>query len=241
MVENEYTSSEVKVGAVVNEGLRTYMVSVYNYMAAALSVTGLVAFLIASNHNIMSLFFNMETGGMSGLGWIAMFSPLLIIFGFGWVMKTGTVAQLKGVFFLFASLMAVSLSPILMVYTGTSVTRVFLITAATFGSMSIYGYTTKKDLTSWGSFLRMGLWGIIIAMVVNFFMKSSAMDYAISAIAVCIFTALTAYDTQKIKEIYQSSDSSDTQARKVLMGALSLYLDFINLFIHLMRILGDRR
>ncbi len=241
MVEKQYASSSARLGERIDEGLRAYMVSVYNYMTLALCVTGLTAFLIASNHGLLSLFFNLQTGGLSGLGWIALLSPLLIIFGFNWVMQSGTVAQLKGVFFLFSAIMAVSLAPIFLAYTGASITRVFLITAATFGSMSIYGYTTKKDLTSMGAFLRMGLFGIIIAMIVNIFMKSTALDFAISAIAVCVFTGLTAYDTQKIKEIYMSSDSSDTQARKVLVGALSLYLDFINLFIHLMRIMGNRR
>jgi FtsH-binding integral membrane protein len=241
MVDKEYAVSESKAAAQIDEGLRNYMISVYNHMSAALAVTALTAFAISQVPALLRLFFNLETGGLSALGWIALLSPLAVIFWFNSVVRNGSLTQVRGVFFLFSVLMAVSLTPTFLIYTGTSISRVFLITAATFGGMSIYGYVAKKDLTSWGSFLRMGLWGLIIAMVVNLFMKSNAMGYAISFIAVFVFTGLTAYDTQKIRQIYFSGDSNDIMTRKVVVGALELYLDFINLFIHLLRIMGDRR
>lgn len=166
---------------------------------------------------------------------------MIVVFGFSWVLTRGTLGQVRGVFFLYSVLMGISLAPVVLAYTGASMARVFLITAATFGSMSLYGYTTKRDLTSWGAFLRMGLWGVIIAVVVNFFMQSAALDYALSFVIVALFVGLTAYDTQKIRQIYMSYDSEDMQGRKVVVGALSLYLDFINLFMALLRIMGDRR
>ena len=240
MVEKGYTAVETKSKAVeIDEGLRRYMISIYNYMTVALVVTGVVAAVIA-NTSLIRLFFDIN-GGLSVLGWIALLSPIAVIFWFNNVAAKGSVVQLKAIFYLFSVLMAVSLTPVFLVYTGASVAKVFLITSVTFGGMSIYGYTTKKDLTSWGSFLRMGLWGIIIAMIVNIFMRSGPMDYAISVIAVFVFTGLIAYDTQKIRQIYYSGDSEDTQGRKALVGALNLYLDFINLFVHLLRLIGDRR
>ncbi len=140
----------------------------------------------------------------------------------------------------YAALLGVSLSSIFLVYTGASITQTFFITATTFGAMSLYGYTTKKDISSWGSFLFMGLIGLIIASIVNIFMASSALSFAISAIGVLVFTGLTAYDTQKIKESYYEGDDSDTAGRKAIIGALELYLDFINLFMMLLRLLGNR-
>lgn len=241
MSEKEFASTEAKAGVVVDQGLRQYMIKVYNYMAAALALTALVAYFVANTPAIMQALYNPQTGGLSGLGWILLLSPLMVIFAFNSVVRNGSIAQVRTVFFLFAALMAVSLAPIFLVYTQSSIARVFLISSATFGGMSIYGYTTKKDLTSWGSFLRMGLWGIIIAMVVNIFLRSNPLSYAVSFIAVFIFTGLTAYDTQKIRQIYYSGDSDDTMERKVAAGALELYLDFINLFINLLRIMGDRR
>ena len=144
-------------------------------------------------------------------------------------------------FWSYAAVMGMSLTPIMLAYTGASIARVFLITAGTFGAMSLYGYTTKRDLTAMGSFLYMGLWGIIIAMVVNIFMKSAGVDYAVSILAVGIFVGLTAYDTQRIRSMYFSADSEETITKKALVGALELYLDFINLFIYLMRFMGNRR
>jgi FtsH-binding integral membrane protein len=237
MLERNYTSAIERND--VDEGLRSYLISVYNYMASGLVVTALAAFLVA-NSSLINLMFSAQ-GGMSGLGWLFLFAPLIVVFGFSWVLTRGTLGQVRGVFFLYSALMGISLAPVVLVYTGASMARVFLITAATFGTMSLYGYTTKRDLTSWGAFLRMGLWGVIIAVVVNFFMQSASLDYALSFVIVALFVGLTAYDTQKIRQIYMSYDSEDIQDRKVVVGALSLYLDFINLFMALLRIMGDRR
>ena len=237
MLERNYTSA-IEIND-VDEGLRSYLISVYNYMASGLVVTALAAFLVA-NSSLINLMFSAQ-GGMSGLGWLFLFAPLIVVFGFSWVLTRGTLGQVRGVFFLYSALMGISLAPVVLAYTGASMARVFLITAATFGVMSLYGYTTKRDLTSWGAFLRMGLWGVIIAVVVNFFMQSAALDYALSFVIVALFVGLTAYDTQKIRQIYMSYDSEDIQGRKVVVGALSLYLDFINLFMALLRIMGDRR
>ena len=237
LLERNYTSAIERND--VDEGLRSYLISVYNYMASGLVVTALAAFLVA-NSSLINLMFSAQ-GGMSGLGWLFLFAPLIVVFGFSWVLTRGTLGQVRGVFFLYSALMGISLAPVVLAYTGASMARVFLITAATFGTMSLYGYTTKRDLTSWGAFLRMGLWGVIIAVVVNFFMQSAALDYALSFVIVALFVGLTAYDTQKIRQIYMSYDSEDIQGRKVVVGALSLYLDFINLFMALLRIMGDRR
>ena len=237
MLERNYTSAVER--ADIDEGLRSYLISVYNYMASGLVVTALAAFLVA-NSSLINLMYSAQ-GGMSGLGWLFLFAPLIVVFGFSWVLTKGTLGQVRGVFFLFSALMGISLTPVVLTYTGASMARVFLITAGTFGAMSLYGYTTKRDLTSWGAFLRMGLWGVIIAIVVNFFMQSAALDYALSFVIVALFVGLTAYDTQKIRQIYMSYDSEDIQGRKVVVGALSLYLDFINLFMALLRIMGDRR
>ncbi|MFI3241546.1 MAG: Bax inhibitor-1/YccA family protein [Alphaproteobacteria bacterium] len=224
--------------ATIDEGLRSYFIKVYNYMAGGLLLTAIAAYLVA-NTSLINAFFTPT--GMSGLGWIALLAPIFMIFGFGWVLTRGTLAQVQGVFWGFSALMGISISPILIAYTGASVTRVFLITSATFGAMSLYGYTTKKDLSGMGSFMMMGLWGIIIASIVNIFMKSSGMYYALSYLTVAVFVGLTAWDTQKIRLMYSAADSDDTASRKAISGALSLYMDFINMFLALLRIMGDRR
>lgn len=239
MLDKIYDAAKSNTSAVVDEGLRQYMLKVYNYMTGGLVATALAAYIVA-NTSMIYWFFN-ESGKMSGLGWLVLFSPLIIIFGFNWVLQRGTFRQVQATFWAFAILMGMSLAPIVLAYTGASLARVFLITAATFGAMSIYGYTTKKDLTSMGSFLYMGLIGIIIASIVNIFLQSSGLYYAISYIGVAIFVGLTAYDTQKIREIYSHSDNTDIASRKAISGALELYLDFINLFMMLLRLLGDRK
>jgi len=229
----------------IDEGLRQYMMKVYNYMAGGLTVTALAAFLVMNSPALISLFFTVSPAGnvvgMSGFGWLMLFAPLIMVFAFSWVISHGSVKQVQGTFWGFAAVMGISLAPTLLAYTGASVTRVFLITAAMFGGMSIYGYTTRRDLTSMGAFLRMGVWGLIIAMIVNIFLKSSGMYYALSCLSVLIFTGLTAYDTQTIQRIYSEADTSDSVARKAVAGALSLYMDFINIFISLLNLLGDRR
>ena len=236
--------SQTAASASISEGLRQYMIKVYNFMAAGLCLTALSAYIIG-NTSLLGLFFNVnqlgQVTGMSGFGWLMFIAPLVMVFAFGWVLNRGTSAQVQGLFWAYAAVMGASLTPILLAYTGASVARVFLITAGTFGAMSLYGYTTKKDLSGMGSFLMMGLFGIIIAMIVNIFMKSPGVDYAISILAVGIFVGLTAYDTQRIRDMYYEGDSSEVATKKAISGALSLYLDFINMFIYLLRFFGDRR
>jgi len=237
-----------KTTIVMDEGLRAYMLKVYNFMASGVLLTGIIAY-ISFNMSVVT-----DAGGaivsftefgnalfFSGLKWIVMLAPLGVVFYMSFGIKKMSSAKAQTVFWIFAALMGLSLSWILLIYTQTSIARVFFITSATFGAMSIYGYTTKRDLTKFGSFLMMGLIGIIIASLVNIFMKSTMMYFVISILGVLIFVGLTAYDTQKIKNMYQSSDTGELMGKKAVMGALTLYLDFINLFIMLLRLFGQRR
>ncbi len=227
--------------------LKNYMVKVYNYMTVGLLVTAFFGWLIASVPEIQQLFFAPVVTAqgtymnMTGLAWVAAIVPLILVFVINPMLAKGNIKFAFGLFMLFSASMGVSIASILLSYTGDSVAHVFLITSAMFAGMSLYGSTTKKDLTSWGSFLFMGLIGIIIAMIVNIFLQSPALYYAYSIIGVIIFTGLTAYDTQKIKAIYAYSDSTALMQAKAINGALSLYLDFINLFIMLMQLFGNRR
>ena len=237
-----------ETAAVMDEGLRAYMLKVYNYMATGILLTGIVALVtfkmsVVTNDagSIVGLTQIGSAIYMSGLKWIVMLAPLGIVFYMSFGINKMTAAKAQTTFWIFAALMGLSLSSILLVYTGMSVTRVFFICSATFGAMSIYGYTTKRDLTKLGSFLMMGLIGIIIASIVNIFMKSSMMYFVISILGVLIFVGLTAYDTQKIKNMYSVSDTGELMGKKAVMGALTLYLDFINLFIMLLRLFGQRR
>jgi FtsH-binding integral membrane protein len=219
----------------VDEGLRAYMLSVYNYMGLGLAITGVVAFLVASTPALYGPIFG------TPLKWVVMLAPLGFVFFLGAKIRTMSVGAAQLTFWLFAAVMGLSLASIFLVFTGESIARVFFITAGTFGAMSLYGYTTKRDLSAWGSFLFMGLIGIIIAMLVNLFIASSALHFAISVIGVLVFTGLTAYDTQRIKEMYYELDGADVVARKAIMGALSLYLDFINMFVMLLHLFGATR
>lgn len=228
----------------VDDGLRQYMIKVFNYMGLGLVVTTLAAYVTLYTPVITWMFSVDEaaqTISLSALGWIITLAPLAMIFGFNAVLDKGSMAAAQAMFWAFSVVMGMSLADVGLLYTGDSIVRVFLITAATFGGMSLLGYTTKTDLTKIGSFFYMGLWGIIVASIVNIFMQSTALYYAISYIAVLIFTVLTAYDVQVIKNMYQASDSEDSMSRKAISGAMNLYLDFINLFLYLMRIMGDRR
>ena len=234
--------------AVMDEGLRAYMLKVYNYMATGILLTGIIALLsfkLAVVTDAGGAIIGLTEFGnaiyLSGLKWIVMLAPLGIVFYMSFGINKMSAGKAQTTFWVFAALMGLSLSSILLIYTGLSVTRVFFITSMTFGAMSIYGYTTKRDLTKMGSFLMMGLIGIIIASIVNIFLKSSMMYFAISIIGVLIFVGLTAYDTQKIKNMYSASDSGELIGKKAVMGALTLYLDFINLFIMLLRLFGQRR
>ena len=220
--------------AQIDQGLRSYMLKVYNYMASGLVLTGIVAYLVAHTGLFQAIY-------GSGLGFIVMLAPLGIVFFMGFKIEKMKVSTAQALFWAFSALMGVSLSYIFIVYTSTSIMRVFFITAATFGAMSLYGYTTKRSLANWGSFLFMGLIGVIIAMVVNIFLQSSMMHFVISVIGVIVFTGLTAYDTQRIKAVYAESDGQAVMTKKAVMGALSLYLDFINLFIMLLHLFGGQR
>jgi hypothetical protein len=226
----------------IDAGLRSYMLKVYNFMAGGLCVTALAAWLIV-NTSLISVFFNVTPQGvtLSGFGWLGFIAPLIMVFAFGWVVSRGTAAQVKMMFWAYAALMGISLTPIFLLYTNSSLVRVFLITAGSFGALSLYGYTTKRDLSGLGSFLYMGLFGLIIATIVNFFLKSSGLDWALSFIGVGIFSGLTAFDSQKIRLFYSNVDNDEINTKKALTGALSLYLDFINLFLYLLRFMGDRR
>ena len=233
---------------VMDEGLRAYMLKVYNYMATGILITGIISVLTfrlsVETNDVGSIVAFTSLGNavfFSGLKWLIMLAPLGIVFYMSFGINKMSASKAQTVFWIFASLMGLSLSWILVQFTGKSVARVFFITSATFGAMSIYGYTTKRDLTKLGSFLMMGLIGIIIASLVNIFLKSSMMHFVISILGVLIFVGLTAYDTQKIKNMYAASDSGELIGKKAVMGALTLYLDFINLFIMLLRLFGQRR
>jgi FtsH-binding integral membrane protein len=236
-----------KSTVVMDEGLRAYMLKVYNYMASGVLLTGiisLITFYFGTETNSAGVIEYSELGNKiwgSPLQWVIMLAPLGMVFYMSFGINKMSASKAQTVFWVFAALMGLSLSWILLIYTGASVARVFFITSATFGAMSIYGYTTKRDLTKLGSFLMMGLIGIIIASLVNIFLKSSMMHFVISILGVLIFVGLTAYDTQKIKNMYAASDSEELMGKKAVMGALTLYLDFINLFIMLLRLFGQRR
>lgn len=220
-----------------NEGLRSYMLKVYNYMAVALGITGLVSFLVSSSSYLLSAIYN------SPLQWVVMFAPIVFVLFFSAKLHTMRLEVAKMALWLFAALMGLSLSWVFVAYTGTSIARVFFISASMFGAMAIYGNTTKRDLTSMGSFLIMGVFGLIIASLINLFMQSPALYFATSFLGVLIFTGLTAYDSQKIKDLYYKNNDGNelTLGRFAIMGALTLYFDFINIFVSLLHLMGDRR
>ena len=240
----DFRNSNVRVapgahaGADIDAGLRAYMLRVYNLMALGLGITGLAAYATAM------LATNMPSLGTalygSPLKWVVMLAPLGMVFFLSARIEKMSVSAAQTTFWVFAGLMGLSLSSIFLVYTGASITQTFFITAASFGALSLYGYTTKKDLSAMGSFLMMGLFGLIIAMVVNIFLQSPMMQFVISGLGVLIFAGLTAYDTQQIKSMYYEGDTDDSAGRKAIMGALRLYLDFINLFMFLLHFLGNR-
>ena len=210
------------------------MLRVYNYMASGLALTGIVAWVMADTGLYIAL-------AQSGLGIVVMFVPLGLVFFMGAKMETMKVRTAQTLFWAFSALMGVSLSYIFLRYTGADIMRVFFITAGMFGAMSLYGYTTKRSLARWRSFLVMGVVGIIIAMVVNWFIGSSMMNLIISVVGVLVFTGLTAYDTQRIKQMYAETDGQAVMLKKSIMGALSLYLNFINMFIFMLHLFGGSR
>jgi len=242
-----------RVDTSIDEGLRAYMIKVYNLMALGLVITGVAALatvMMATTNDPTAAAATLPNGKMltslglalyaSPLKWVVMLAPLGMVFFLSARIQSLSVSAAQTTFWIFAALMGISLSSIFLVYTTQSIVQTFFITAAAFGGLSLWGYTTKRDLTGMGTFLFMGLIGLIIAMVVNIFLASPAMQFAISAIGVLIFAGLTAYDTQKIKEMYFEGDEVLVAGRKAIMGALTLYLDFINLFTFLLSFLGNR-
>jgi len=235
--------AETQAG-VIDAGLRAYMLRVYNYMLVGMGLTGATAWMTA-NTSLRDLFFvyvpQAHGYGLTTLGMIAIFAPLGLVLLLSYRINRMSVAAAQSMFWVYAGLMGISIASILLNFTGESVARVFFITAATFGAMSLYGYTTKRDLTGFGSFLFMGLIGIIIASVVNFWVQSSMLMFVVSVAGVLIFVGLTAYDTQKIKDMYVANDDGTLAGKKAVMGALRLYLDFVNLFLMLIQLFGSRR
>lgn len=230
--------------ATYDAGLRAHMIRVYNYMASGLALSGIVAFGLFSSPQLAALFFEVTPRGVAGLnvlGWVAILAPLGLLMLMGFRAAQMSVGAVQAIYWSVTALMGVSLSLLLFRYTGASVARTFFITAASFGALSLYGYTTKRDLTAMGKFLFMGLVGIILASLVNMFVASSGMAFIISILGVLIFSGLIAYDTQKIKEQYNDAYGTEVAEKVAIFGALSLYLDFVNLFQFLMSFLGQSR
>ncbi|MEM7747914.1 MAG: Bax inhibitor-1/YccA family protein [Pseudomonadota bacterium] len=248
-------------GAVVDEGLRSYMLTVYNYMAAGVALTGIVAYFLFTQtittdpalaaksasgaaYGLKRGMYFTELGAalyMSPMKWVLMLAPLAFVFGLSAMVYRMSAGMAQMMFWIFAAVMGASLSSIFIVYTHQSIVQVFFISAAAFAGLSLYGYTTKKDLSGWGSFLIMGVIGIVIAALVNLFLQSSALQFAISVIGVLVFAGLTAYDTQRIKDgYYEVAGNAEMAAKTAIMGALSLYLDFINMFVMLLSLFGNR-
>ena len=221
----------------IDQGLRAHMNKVYGLMSVAMLITGAVAWGVGTSPALINAIFG------TPLKWVVMFLPLVMVFAFGALIPRLSVAAAQLFFYVYAGAMGLSLSFIFMIYTGTSITQTFLVTAVAFGGLSLYGYTTKRDLSPIGTFLMMGLIGLIVASIVNLFLASTALAFAISAIGVVIFAGLTAWDTQNIKNTYlQHAQQGDDEwlGKAAIMGALSLYLDFINLFMFMLRFMGNR-
>jgi uncharacterized protein len=252
--DDQVRVSGQRAEGVIDQGLRSYMLMVYNYMAGGIALTGIVAFAmmtmlttqdaslaVVKLKNGILLTEMGKTIYLSPVRWLIMLAPLGFVFYLSFRVYKMSTASAQLCFWLFAAVMGASMSSIFLIYTGQSITQVFFVTAAAFAGLSLYGYTTKRDLTGWGSFLIMGLIGIIIAALVNIFLQSSALQFAISVIGVLVFAGLTAYDTQKIKDgYYEVAGNAELATKTAIMGALSLYLDFINLFQSLLFLFGDR-
>ena len=247
--DNRYARGAVATGDTVDAGLRAHMLRVYNYMVGALALTGMVAYGVANTPALLNLLYHEVLTANGGaalsptiLGWVVMVAPIGLVFLLAARVMQMSQAAAQATFWVYAALTGASLASILIVYTGASVAMTFFVTAATFGTMSLWGYTTKRDLTGFGHFLMMGVIGLVIAMVVNIFLKSSAINFMVSILGVLIFTGLTAWDTQKIKNTYyQIGGNTAVAGKAAIMGALSLYLDFLNIFLFLLRFMGNRR
>jgi uncharacterized protein len=221
---------------------KTFLANVFSWMFMALATTALVAYVASGNEAFLGMMFNAQTGGMSMFGWVIMLSPLGLVLWMSAGLARLSAANLSLIFIVYSILMGLSLSFIFLAYTGASIAKTFVIASSMFGLMALVGYTTKTDLSRFGSLMFMGLIGLIIASVINFFMKSSTMDYIISFIGVLVFTGLTAYDVQKLKRIGASNmEQGESMRKATIMGALTLYLDFINLFLFLLRFFGNRK
>ena len=243
MNTSRYMTSRVATAAQIDQGLRAYMLGVYNYMTTALALTG-VAVLATK-----MLSFDEASGTLTPFGaalytspllWVVALAPLAMVFWLSFRLQSMPISKARVLFYVFAGVMGVSLSSILITFTGASVARAFFITAGAFAALSLYGYTTKRDLTALGAFLVIGLVGLLLAMIVNLFIGSQGLEFAVSVLGVLIFAGLTAYDTQKIRLMYLESDDYSIAQRKSIMGALVLYLDFINMFLFLLRLIGNR-
>jgi FtsH-binding integral membrane protein len=246
--DNRLLRGATTVGDTMDAGLRAHMLRVYNYMVGALALSGGVAYAVANSPVLLNMFYRsvLTTGGVALqptiLGWVVMLAPLALVFLLSFRVMQMSQAAAQATFWAYAGLTGASLASILVVYTGASVAMTFFVTAATFGAMSLWGYTTKRDLTGMGHFLFMGLIGLIIASLANMFFKSPAINFVVSALGVLIFTGLTAWDTQKIKNTYyQIGGDTAVAGKAAIMGALSLYLDFLNIFLFLLRFMGNRR
>ncbi|NBB49347.1 BAX inhibitor (BI)-1/YccA family protein [Rhizobium sp. CRIBSB] len=226
--------AQAQSAALFDEGLRTHMLRVYNYMGLGLVITGIVAFVVSQTPALYVPIFS------TPLKWVVMLAPLAFVFFFSFRIHAMSAATAQMAFWAFAAVMGLSLSSVFLVFTGTSIARTFFITATMFGAMSLYGYTTKRDLSKFGSFLMMGLIGVVIASIVNIFLGSSALQFAISVIGVVVFVGLTAWDTQNIKEQYAENVDQESQQKLAVFGALSLYLNFVNLFQLLLSLTGQR-
>lgn len=231
--QNTAASGAARTDAAIDTGLRAYMLNIYNHMAAGVGLTAVIAWLTYQLTGPALL--------QSPLMWVFILAPLVLVFFISARINTLSVGTARSLFFVYAALVGVSLSILFHIYTNSSITRVFFITAATFGALSLYGYTTSRDLSGFGTFLFMVLIGIIIASLVNLFLRSTQLDWLISIVGVGVFAGLTAYDTQRIKAAYDWKDDATSAGRKAVIGALSLYLNFINLFMMLLRLAGNRR
>jgi FtsH-binding integral membrane protein len=236
-MNNQYrtTSGAPTMDMSTDQGLRTYMLGIYNHMVVAMGITGAVAFFASQSQQLMQLLYS------TPLRWVVMFAPLAFVFYLSARIYKMSPSAARIAFYLFSATMGLSISFIFLVYTGMSIATIFFMTAAMFGSLSLWGYTTKKDISGWGGFLFMGLIGVIIASVVNLFLHSSMMEFAISVIGLLVFAGLTAYDTQKLKHSYYAiGGDAAMAARMSIMGALNLYLDFLNMFLFMLRLFGGR-
>ena len=238
MQDNRFMNPSAAQAASMDVGLRSYMLGVYNHMTTALAFTGFAAF--ATKWAVLSVPGVGQTLFGSPLAYVIMFAPLAMVFWLSATINRISPASARNRFYAYAALMGISLASILLVYTGASVARAFFITAGAFAGLSIYGYTTKRSLSAMGSFLIIGVFGLILASIVNIFLASAQFEFMISIVGVLIFAGLTAYDTQKIKSMYAAGDDAVTSGRKSIFGALTLYLDFINMFLFLVRLLGNR-